>query len=405
LKQSDGYFNLRSSDGAYFSNFGGVANKMGFWNGDGTESKTQTDPGSLFKFVEVEFPNDNPRYYQLSDVKATMQDGTNIYGGTSVGLYTGGKEYREAYTTATSLLTADNTSAPDACYEAYKNLRTTKEGLSFNEADPTKFYVIKSTATNDYCKGKYVTTNCEPHVHHHSTWGDKTYDHRHLLFEAPEEISQVALRIFQLETTATQGEYKMKNLHTGLYVKSFAKNSEHMDDASSAAVIKISGVADGQVKLQIGNNDPMHAQNDFSAIVQWGASVGNASTWTIDEINVEDICHNVTISSAKYSTLFLNYPVTIPNGVTAYTANEIIDDKWLNMQEITNGVILANTAVVLQGDGGTYGFKLAKEPRTVVEVILTGTLYKQTIDKVNGNYYVLANTEDGVGFYNAVNNR
>ena len=396
LKQSDGYFNLRASNGAYFSNFGGIANKMGFWNGDDNESKTQTDPGSLFKFVEVEFPEDNPRFYQLSDFKATTTvDGTNIYGGTSVGLYTGGKEYREAYTTATSLLTAGNTSDPDACYEAYKNLRTTKEGLSYNEADPTKFYVIKSTATNDYCKGKYVHTNYQ---------AVNGYDHRHLKFANKVDIPQFALAVFQFETTANQGEYKMKNLHTGLYMKSYNKNAEHMGENNSAATVKIAGIADGQITLKIGNEHPMHAQKDYSVIVNWEASVGNASTWTIEEANVEDICHNVTISSVGYSTLFLNYPVAIPNGVTALTANEIIDDKWLNMQEITNGVIPANTAVVLQGEGD-YEFKLAKEPRTVVEDIFTGTLYKQTITftEESGTYYVLANIDNEVGFYKAQN--
>ena len=402
------YIRVCGTSNAVFSNNGGmdVTHYMGLWSGGWNTN----DGGSLFKIEEVTFSNDNPRFYQLSDVKATMPDGTNIYGGTSVGLYTGGQEYREAYTAATSLVTAGNASAYEDCYEAYKNLRTAKECLSYNEGDVSKYYVIKSTATDDYCKGKYVTTNCEPHVHHHSTWGDKTYDHRHLLFEAPEDISQVALRIFQLETTATQGEYKMKNLHTGLYVKSFAKNSEHMDDASSAAVIKISGVADGQVKLQIGNNDPMHAQNDFSVIVQWEASKDNASTWTIDEVNVEDIFHNVAISSVGYSTLFLNYPVAIPDDVTALTASEIEGD-WLKMN-LLDGIIPANTAVVLQGEAGAYEFKLAKEPRTVVEDIFTGTLYKQTITKASGLYYVLANIDptpdDGVdnkevGFYNAVN--
>ena len=391
VKQSDGYFNIQAHDKSnYFSNNGGVDNKMGFWKTD-----PHSDGGSLFKFEKATFTNDNPRYYQLSDVKGTLTDGTNVYEGTSVGLYTGGKEYREAYTAATALVNASSaTSSSDACYDAYKNLRAAKEGLSYNEADPTKFYVIKSTATSDYCKGQYVHTNYQ---------AVNDYDHRHLKFANKVDIPQFALAVFQFETTDTKGEYKMKNLHTGLYMKSYNKNVEHMGENNSAAIVKIAGIADGQITLKIGNERPMHAQSDNKVIVDWDAEVGNASTWTIDEINVEDISHNVTISPVGYSTLFLNYPVAIPNGVTAYTANEIIDNQWLNMQEIENGVIPRNTAVVLQGAADDYKFKLAKEPRTAVEAILTGTLYKQTIDKVNGNYYVLANTEDGVGFYNAVN--
>ena len=395
VKQSDGYFNIQAHDKSnYFSNNGGTGNKMGFWNTD-----PHSDGGSLFMFEKAEFTDNNPRFYQLSDVKGTLTDGTNVYGGTSVGLYTGGKEYREAYTAATALVTAGSaTSSSDACYEAYTALRAANEGLAYNDADPTKFYVIKSTATDNYCKGQYVHTYYEVQPSHNN------YDHKDLVYHNYDDIATKALAVFQFETADTQGEYKMKNLHTGLYVKSFGKNADHLGSASEAQVVKIAGIADGQVTLKIGDADPMHAQDDNDCIVGWGAAVGNASTWTIDEINVEDISHNVIISPVGYSTLFLNYPVAIPNGVTAYTANEIIDDQWLNMQEITNGVIPANTAVVLQGDEGTYGFKLAKEPRTAVEVIFTGTLYKQTITKdKNCAYYVLANIDNEVGFYKAKN--
>ena len=405
LKQSDGYFNLRTSNGAYFSNFGGVANKMGFWNGDGDESKTQTDGGSLFKIEEVTFSNDNPRFYQLSDFKATTTvDGTNIYGGTSVGLYTGGKEYREAYTVAAALISAGNTSDSKECHNAYKALRTANEGLSYNVADPAKLYYIVSAATNAYCKGQYVHTYYEVQPSHNN------YDHKDLVYHNYNDIATKALAVFQFETTATQGEYKMKNLHTGLYVKSFGKNADHLGSADEAQVVKIAGIADGQVTLKIGNADPMHAQDDNDCIVGWGAAVGNASTWTIEEANVEDICHKVTISSVGYSTLYLNYPVSIPEGVTAYEV-ETIQNNMLMMQEVEN-TIPARTGVVLKGNEGQYDFALAKTTNSNrLIAILSGTLYKQTMDKEEGSkYYVLANvdtTDDNVsnpevGFYQAV---
>ena len=411
LKQgNEGYFNLRAArNGAYFSNYGGTGNKMGFWNGDGYESKTQTDGGSLFKIEEVTFSNDNPRFYQLSDFKATTTvDGTNIYGGTSVGLYTGGKEYREAYTTAMSLINAGNTSESDACYETYKNLRTAKEGLSYNEPDENKYYVIKSVSNETYCKDKLVRTSYEPAEHDGS--GDTKYDHRHLVFDAANAIPQQSLAVFQFEKTGTTGEYRMKNLHTGLYVKSFGKNADHLGSANEAQVVKIAGIADGHVTLKIGDADPMHAQDDYDCIVSWGAAVGNASTWTIEEANVEDICHKVTISSVGYSTLYLNYPVSIPTGVTAYEV-ETIQNNMLMMQEVEN-TIHARTGVVLKGNEGQYDFALAETTNSNrLTAILSGTLYKQTMDKEEGSkYYVLsyADTTDDdvsnpeVGFYQAV---
>ncbi|MBR4065979.1 MAG: alpha-N-acetylglucosaminidase C-terminal domain-containing protein, partial [Bacteroidaceae bacterium] len=404
VSRTDGYYNIQARDGSnYFSNNGGTGNKMGFWNGS-----PDSDTGSLFKFVKAEFAGNNPRYYQLSDLKSTLIDGTNIYGGTGVGLYTGGKEYREAYTVAAALVTAGNASDATDCHNAYKTLRATNKALKYNAPDPSKFYTIKSVATNGYCAGKYVQTLYQSTTRTRGNYTG-THDHNHLIFDYTNkaDIQQLALAVFQFEETGTQGEYKMKNLHTGLYVKAFADT--HMGTEAEAQTIKIAGFADGQVTLKIGDNAPMHAQQDYGVIVQWNAAANNASLWTIDEAT--DINHLVNISSVGYSTLFLNYPVAIPDGVAAYTANEIIDDKWLNMQEITSGVIPAKTAVVLKGDAGIYNFELSNEPRTVVEDIFTGTLYKQTITKESGKYYVLANIDttpdDGednkeVGFYNAV---
>ena len=401
VPQSDGYYNIQAHDESnYFSNNGGVNNKMGFWS-----KEANTDGGSLFKFVEVEFPEDNPRFYQLSDFKATTTvDGTNIYGGTSVGLYTGGKEYREAYTVAAALISAGNTSDSKECHNAYKALRTANEGLSYNVADPAKLYYIVSAATNAYCKGQYVHTYYEVQPSHNN------YDHKDLVYHNYNDIATKALAVFQFETTDIQGEYKMKNLHTGLYVKSFGKNADHLGSTDEAQVVKIAGIADGQVTLKIGNADPMHAQDDNDCIVGWGAAVGNASTWTIEEANVEDICHKVTISSVGYSTLYLNYPVSIPDEVTAYEVGTI-QDNMLMMQEVEK-TIPARTGVVLKGKAGTYNFALAETANANrLTAILSGTLYKQTIEKKDDSkYYVLAyvdTTDDKVsnpevGFYQAV---
>ena len=404
VSRTDDYYNIQVHDGSnYFSNNGGTDQKMGFWSGS-----PESDGGSLFKFVEAEFENDNARYFQLKDLK---ESNTGYFLGTSIGLYTATEEYQEAKAKATELISAGSTSNSNACYEAYKALYINPQ-VKYNAPDPAKFYIIKSTANDEYCSGKYVHTYYEPHTHPNATWGDKSYDHRHLLYKEIDDIETFPLAVFQFETTGTEGEYKMKNLHTGLYVKSFEKNAEHMGEAADAAAIKIHGVTDGQVKLHIGYNNPMHAQNDYGVIVTWSAAPNNASTWTIDEVsNINDICYNAKISGVEHSTLYLNYPVAIPAGVKAYTANEIVNDKWLNMKEIF-GTIPAKTAVVLKGSAGDYTFNIAKETRSNTECMLKGTPYKQTITKGNGNYYVLANIDttpdDGVdnkelGFYTAIN--
>ncbi len=405
VPQSDGYYNIQAHDKSnYFSNNGGVDNKMGFWS-----KEANTDGGSLFKFVEVEFPNDNPRFYQLSDVKAILTDGKDIPAGTTVGLYSNVEPYREAYETASDLIGVGNTSASANCYDAYKALRNTKVAITYNEPDESKYYVIKSVANEDYCKGKFVRTSYEPAEHDGS--GDTKYDHRHLVFDAAgaavqaeaNAIPQQSLAIFQFVKTGTIGEYKMKNLHTGLYVKNFAQDAEHMGTEADAQPVVISGYTDGAVTLtKKGDANPMHAQDTHDVIVTYGAEPGNASLWSVEEIAESEISYKASISNAGYSTLFLNYPVAIPDGVEAHTASGV-EGEWLKMEKL-DGIIPANTAVVLKGNAGEYDFILAGEADPVVEDIFTGTLYKQTITKEDGtSYYVLANTKDGVGFYNAVN--
>lgn len=408
LKQGDnGYFNLRTaSNGAYFSNYGGDTNKMGFWDGDNDENKTQNDGGSLFKIEEVAFENDNPRFYQLSDVRAALTDGADIPSGTGVGLYSNVEAYRTACTTASSLISAGNTSSSKDCYDAYTALRNTKAEITYNEPDENKYYVIKSVSNETYCKDKLVRTSYEPAEHDGS--GDTKYDHRHLVFDAADAIPQPSLAVFQFKKTGTTGEYRMKNLHTGLYVKSFTQDTEHMGAEADAEPVAISGFADGAVTLRVGNSAPMHAQDTHDVIVTYGAEPGNASLWSIEETT--GIKYQASISSVGYSTLYLNYPVSIPNGVIAYEVGTI-QDNMLIMQKVEN-TIPARTGVVLRGDAGTYKFALAETTNSNrLTAILSGTLYKQTMDKeIGSKYYVLSyvdTTDDNVrnpevGFYQAV---
>ena len=399
VSRADGYYNIQASNESnYFSNNGGVNNKMGFWSGD-----PAGDTGSLFKFVKATFDNDNARFYQLSDVKSTMTDGTNIYGGTSVGLYTGGTEYREAYTKAGEIVAAgSSTSNSDACYAAYTTLLDAKENLSYNKADASKVYYIKSAATNSYCAGKYVHTYSSKNTNHNN------YSHKHLVFKNLNEISNKTLAMFQFEETGTQGQYKMKCLHTGMYVKTFLKNDELLGTAEEAKVVKINALADGQVTLKIGDERPMHAQEAYSVIVDWDAAVGNASAWTIEEVtNPEDMTYNVTVTSADYATLYLNYNVTVPSGFKAFYAEEIKDNKYVNLYEVVD-VIPARTPVIIKSNTDLTAsqiapFKFAGNTPVAFDEynMLEGTLYDKVVDGISNNIHLLKNGSSGIAMYHA----
>lgn len=357
------------------------------------------DGGSLFKFVEAEFTNDNARFYQLKDLAESMADAT-YYTGESVGLYSTESvtAYREKLAEAQTLIDATSaTSASSDCYAAYKALRAADEALVYNVPAANKLYYIVSTSTQDYCKGKYVHTYSEPHNH-----SGNIYDQKHLLFNAAENISNLSLAAFSLEETGTQGEYKMKNLHTGLYVKSFAENPSHMD--AEAAVVKITAIADGQVTLKIGTEDPMHAQDNHSVIVQWDDGVGSASSWTINEVPQEDLneIYKLTVPESGVATLNLAFNVLLPQGVTAYdfVEGDIVQAEDGNSYEFnlteevaTAGEVLAkNTPVIIRAAAGVYN----------LQVIFSNDNVKSgTVNSVlRGNYW---QTTVGVGTDNAVN--
>ena len=400
VERADGYYNIQISDGSnYLSHNGGGSNKMGLWDGNPTG-----DGGTLFKFVEAEFTNDNAHYYQLSDMKSIIT--ANVYGGTSVGLYTmdAVTAYREgACATAQALVDAGSATSSSAdCYAAYQALLTGKAALAYNAPAANKVYYIVSTASGDgrgYCTGKYVHTYTESHVHTNATWGNHTYDQRHLLFDNAADISQLSLAAFQFEETGTLGSYKMKNLHTGLYVKSFNKDAEHLGAEADAQVVTLVPVTDGQVALKIGNNNPMHAQNDYSVIVSWTAEPNNPSTWTINEATNLEEMYKLTVPESGFATLNLAFNVVLPEGVAAYdfVESDIAQAEGGDRREFTlrpvatDGEVLAkNTPVIIKAIAGEYNLKATLSNDNVKNgtagSVLRGNYWQTTVGTAQVNY-------------------
>ena len=108
----------------------------------------------------------------------------------------------------------------------------------------------------------------------------------------------------------------------------------------------------------------------------------------------------VTITAAKYATLYAPVALEIPGGVTAYTAS--ISGNYAVLTEIS-GVIPAETGVVLAGEANTYNFKV-----TTAAEGEKGDLRGSTATTYNteaGTYYALAILDNVVGFYkDAFNN-
>ena len=148
----------------------------------------------------------------------------------------------------------------------------------------------------------------------------------------------------------------------------------------------------------------LHAQDSGSAVVGWNANGANdASAWIISEVDATALSHELTVGEAGYATLCLGYNATIPalagEECGVYTAAVV--DGYAAMTKV-EGVLPANTAVIVKATAGTYNFNYATGEASAIENNeLKGTTINQNFTDAA---YVLGVVEGEVGLYTAANN-
>ena len=107
----------------------------------------------------------------------------------------------------------------------------------------------------------------------------------------------------------------------------------------------------------------------------------------------------VDVSSAGLATLFLDYNAEIPEDVKAYVAKEVVDNR-LKMERV-EGVLPANTGVVIMAEEGKYDFVWTDAAPATIEVnLFEGTAQQAEIEAQDGTtYYVLSAPKGVVGMY------
>ncbi len=420
IARTDGYYNIQAYDGSnYFSNNNGEASKMGFWSGS-----PESDGGSLFKFVGAEFENDNARYYQLSDFENTLEYQTAVTPeGTTVGAFTNGDAYSTAYTTASTLIEDGNTSAATACKDAYTALRTASVSLEKIVPEDDKIYRIyitpgltdsragASMRIGDNGKlacGEYSAANTEYYFAfeydadgnlymkslHSGTYLDEAYDHN-------------------VKTAVGADAESITDENSNVIAKSIAINT--LGKSGDAVVVGI--VPNGGAMLNC-------AEKAGKVISFNNTAVDNASAWVIEEVTEETITENikqeVTLAESndgnKYSTLYLGYNATIPEGVTASIVTGVSDGQ-LVLEDVTEAItegekiLPAKTAVVLSGEVDGAVFKYAENEDEFDTSVnkLKGTAYTKYVacgeDCADSKIYMLAKKSGRVAFYWAYANR
>lgn len=152
----------------------------------------------------------------------------------------------------------------------------------------------------------------------------------------------------------------------------------------------------GTMTLQAGgttNNVGTWMYDNFTKKVKVdrnGGLAGDNTNWYIEAVDKLP----VSISAARYATIYAPVALTIPAGVEAYAA-EFTDGKV--MLTPVEGTIPANTGVVLEGNEGTYDFAITTTDANVNSALSGNKATANVADDATA--YILSKGTQGVGFY------
>ena len=139
--------------------------------------------------------------------------------------------------------------------------------------------------------------------------------------------------------------------------------------------------------------------------VPYGAQATYAYTegWEDFEniVEMDPPSFDLTVSSAGYATLYLDYTAQIPEGVSVYTANEV-EGNLLKM-ELVEGLLPANTGVVVKAPAGTYTFTYSDTyAPEISDNLFKGSATYEYVDVASTQTaFVLSKVDGEVGMYPA----
>lgn len=232
-----------------------------------------TDTGCQFRFESYD-PNDPlsaPRITANTFLNTQTSEGTNP-GQYTAAVRTTFKNAIAAATTTAELTAATNT------YKAAMNPVKVS-----TDTDSTYYYIVSGPSAT-YCEGKVIYS---PAAGESLKWGDKQVDPNYL---------------WKMED-AGNGKFYIRNMATKLYFAkpitngtSETKNAYSINSLGSYASFNI--VADGY--------NPIHAQQNGNAVVNWAGGLNSASAWRLEVVDNNQIANlPVAINSVTVKQGFL----------------------------------------------------------------------------------------------------
>ena len=192
------------------------------------------------------------------------------------------------------------------------------------------------------------------------------------------------------------GHFRLYNPNAGVYVGSTVESGYLTTAASADEAGDLSLVSLGQAQYRLRNeqrNGPLHASglnaNNAAGIQIHAGELNSPSAWYL--IPAETV--SLTVGEAGYATLNLPVAVSLPEGLTAYTATDETQDAVV-LTEVEGRTQPAGSPVIVAGAAGTYPLTLL--PQNADASLdgngLRGTTMAATVpDDVNA--YVLAMKE------------
>lgn len=393
VKAKNGFYIQHHTAISYAINRQGYngANTLCYWTG--------RDTGSTFQVVERDMTG-------LADLQALIdqvEETIAAYGqgGTTVGYYTAESIAALNTALAAAETAAEANTSADANSAAQVALQNAVATLAVIQPTEGKFYTI-SNCKNDHRGGQQIYVNNDGGMQF-----AKVVDNK-----ANGSIGHV----FQF-VPAGNNKFYLYNVQRGTYLSTVQGHGWGQNLAlateNPSVMVTLAHTGTANIVYITPENSEMvgaklHAQDSGSAVVGWDANGANdASAWVISEVaDITALSHELTVGEAGYATLCLGYNATIP-AITAEEGEECgvytaaVVDGYAAMTKV-EGVLPANTAVIVKAAAGTYNFNYATGEVSAIE---NNELKGTTINKnFTDAAYVLGIVGSEVGLYTAAYN-
>ena len=179
---------------------------------------------------------------------------------------------------------------------------------------------------------------------------------------------------------------KFLNYATGTYIRVTREIGDISNNDANTWTYYLSD-AEGKFKIYSSLGYWLH-DNSGNRADRCSVESDHGSTthsWTLEKIKALP----VTITNAQYATFFAPVEVTVPDGVEAYYVTaDGVNGTYISLTKIDNGVVPANTGVILYAEEGAYDLEITSTGAAAI----TGNLLRGTAAAtyVTDDAYILA---------------